>query len=114
MNIVVVRGLVSRGPDARALSTGERLVSIELKARRDPDRPAEPVPITWLEGVPVAPALGEGDEVVVVGRVRTRFFRSARGTESRTEVVADRVARTRQRRAVTACLDEARALLEET
>lgn len=114
MNVVVVRGRVSRGPDERVLSSGQRLVSIELKARADEDQPEEPVPVAWVDGAAdVARDLAVDDEAVVLGRVRMRFFRSGPRTESRTEVVADRVVRTRQRRAVSACLEEARAMLDE-
>ena len=45
-------------------------------------------------------ALLEETEVVVVGRVRRRFFRSGGATQSRTEVVAERVARPRQAKRV--------------
>jgi len=42
-------------------------------------------------------ALTTGDEVVVVGAVSRRFFKTAGGTGSRTEVVATDVVPTRQK-----------------
>jgi single-strand DNA-binding protein len=91
LNVTVVRGRLSRPPEVRTLVSGDELVGYEVTVPGDDGRPSESVPVVW----PGAPAAGrvfeEGDEVVVVGRVRRRFFRAAGATASRTEVVADRV-----------------------
>ena len=55
--------------------------------RGEPAR-AESVPVAWFEPPSSASAMGAGDDVVVVGRVRRRFFRAGGATASRTEVVA--------------------------
>ena len=52
-----------------------------------------------------------GDEVVVVGRARRRFFRAGGATASRTEVVAAQVCPVRAPARVRAALAPVRALL---
>jgi single-strand DNA-binding protein len=94
MNIAVVRGHLSRPPERRTLSSGEELVSLEVTVERPDDR-AEIVPVVW-PSAPSATGLEVGAPVVVVGRVRRRFFRVGGSTQSRTEVVADRVVAARQ------------------
>lgn len=89
-NIAVLRGLIRREPDARVLPSGDEVLSIELSVR-DGDRPADTVPVVWQNPPTSAFKLAEGDDVVVVGRVRRRFFRSGGATSSRTEVHADTV-----------------------
>jgi single-strand DNA-binding protein len=95
MNIAVVRGHLSRPPERRTLSSGDELVSLEVTVERPDDR-AEIVPVVWPSAPPSATGLVVGAPVVVVGRVRRRFFRVGGSTQSRTEVVADRVVATRQ------------------
>ncbi len=64
-----------------------RLLALELTVR-PPDGPASSVPVAW-SGAPRPPATGRlGTAVLVVGRVRRRFFRAGGVTQSRTEVVA--------------------------
>jgi single-strand DNA-binding protein len=48
-----------------------------------------------------------GQELLVTGRVRRRFFRAGGVTQSRTEVVADRVVPTRRRAAVRRAVEAA-------
>jgi hypothetical protein len=57
--------------------------------------------------------LGVDEQVVVVGRVRRRFFRTTAGTQSRTEIVADTVVPTRHAKRAHAALDRAFTQLEE-
>lgn len=89
-NIAILRGVIRREPDARVLPSGDEVLSIELSVR-DVDRPADTVPVVWQNPPTSAFKLAEGDDVVVVGRVRRRFFRSGGATSSRTEVHADTV-----------------------
>jgi len=66
------------------------------------------VPVVWLDG-PGSAELEAGTEVVVVGSVRRRFFRTGGATASRTEVVATQVVPARQRKRVSALADEVAA-----
>lgn len=85
MNSVVLRGHLSSDPQARELASGSVLWSLEITTPTDEG--AWSVPVAWFDP-PSVPMFATGDEVVVRGAVRRRFFRSAAGTQSRTEVVA--------------------------
>lgn len=118
-NLVVLRGVLSREPEVRALPSGSTLVAYELTVRADgPDAArAESVPVCWFDPPAAATGFADGADVVVVGRVRRRFFRAGGATASRTEVVADRVlsarATTRCRDAVGRALGQLVAPVEE-
>jgi single-strand DNA-binding protein len=95
MNFVILRGHLSSQPQERALASGSVLWSLELTTPTDLG--AWSVPVAWFDP-PVPVVFDAGDEVVVVGSVRRRFFRSAAGTQSRTEVVASDIVATTPRR----------------
>jgi single-strand DNA-binding protein len=98
INVVVLRGRVSRPPETRELSSGAILVAYEVVvAAGESAGRAEAVPVVWPSAPPNAAELAEGDDVVVVGRVRRRFFRAGGVIQSRTEVVAEQVIPARQR-----------------
>jgi single-strand DNA-binding protein len=86
-NLAVLVGTLSRPAELRELPSGDHLVALEVTVRPD-GGPAESVPVAW-SGAPVAAARwAAGEEVLVVGRVRRRFFRAGGVTQSRTEVAA--------------------------
>jgi single-strand DNA-binding protein len=94
-NLVVLRGTLSRGPEHRVLPSGDELLALEVTVRSPdvgsgPTARAESVPVAWFDP-PASARFAQADEVVVVGRVRRRFFRAGAVTASRTEVVAERV-----------------------
>jgi single-strand DNA-binding protein len=89
-NVVVLRGHLSSPPRTRDLASGDRLVTLEVTARVD-GGPAESVPVAWFEAPDPLPAWEAGQEVVVVGRIRRRFFKAGPATASRTEVLAGAV-----------------------
>jgi single-strand DNA-binding protein len=94
-NLAVLVGTLSRAPELRTLPSGSTLLALDLTVRA-PDAAAESVPVAWPD--PPAGATGwvAGDELLVVGRTRRRFFRAGGSTQSRTEVVAARVVPTRR------------------
>jgi single-strand DNA-binding protein len=111
-NVVVVVGRLTRPAEQRELPSGDRLVAYEVTVTR-PGARAEGVPVVWV-GAPASAADHDVDEaVVVVGRVRRRFFRAAGATQSRTEVVADVVVPARHAKRARAALDAALARLEK-
>jgi single-strand DNA-binding protein len=110
-NLVALVGRLSRPSDLRVLPSGDRLVTLEVSVARE-DARAETVPVSWFEAPARAANLDVDDCILVVGRVRRRFFRASGVTQSRTEVVADEVVPTRQRRRVQASLRRAMAQLE--
>jgi single-strand DNA-binding protein len=90
MNVCILQGRLTRPPEQRVVGDGRSHVTYELAVDRS-EGGAESVPVVW-EGAPaVAVDLDVEAEVVVVGRVRRRWFRSGGATQSRTEVVAEGV-----------------------
>ncbi|MEM9203893.1 MAG: hypothetical protein AAGC53_19810 [Actinomycetota bacterium] len=89
-NVVVLHGALSSEPRRQTLPSGDLLVSYEVTTPGTNGRVGVPV-VSFSPTRP--PAVGKGDPVVVVGSVRRRFFRAEGRSTSRTEVVAEVVAR---------------------
>ena len=110
LNLVVVRGTVSSPPDVRVLPSEAVLAQLQVSTRLESETLSMPVavwsPAAWVE------SLEPGDEIVVRGRVRRRFFRAGGAAASRVEVEADVVARARDRRRVHAAAQRAIDALE--
>jgi single-strand DNA-binding protein len=110
LNLVVVRGTVSSPPDVRVLPSDAVLAQLQISTRLESETLSMPVavwsPAAWVE------ALEPGDDVVVLGRVRRRFFRAGGAAASRVEVEAEVVARARDRRRVHAAVQRAIDALE--
>lgn len=106
MNIVVLQGTLSSEPVERTLPSGLNIMNWEVTTLVDGKK--QSVPVQWDDPPKKALAIGEGDEVVVSGRVRRRFFQAGGVTSSRTEVVAEQVAKPTQRVGVAKLLSEAR------
>src|ERR1700722_20487696 len=111
INLVVLEGVLAKPAQDRELPSGSRLLTLEVTIRR-PDGPAEPVPVAWFDAPAWASALDEGTAVVVIGRVRRRFFRAGGTTQSRTEVVAERVLRATEVKRARAAMAAAGAAVE--
>ncbi len=108
-NLSLVVGDLSRPPELRELPSGDHLLALEVTVS-PPAGARESVPVVW-PAAPVAASVWQpGDRLLVVGRVRRRFFRAGGVTQSRTEVVATSVTPTRRaatvRRAVRAAIAE--------
>ncbi|HET9444238.1 MAG TPA: hypothetical protein VFO65_12990 [Acidimicrobiales bacterium] len=113
LNVVALRGRLSRPPVERVLpTTGDRVLALEVSVRRDGAPKAESVPVVWFQPPKAADGLAAGDEVVVVGHVARRFFRAGGATQSRTEVVASTVVPVRHVRRAGGALAQAAACLE--
>jgi single-strand DNA-binding protein len=94
-NLAILVGVLSRDAELRTLPSGDQLVALEVTVRSE-GGPTETVPVAW-PGAPAAAATWEaGEDVLVTGRVRRRYFRAGGTTQSRTEVVADRAVPTRR------------------
>ncbi|MEZ5178919.1 MAG: hypothetical protein R2746_11790 [Acidimicrobiales bacterium] len=105
INVVVLEGSLSRPPAVRSLPSGDQIVTYEVTVRGQ-DQPAESVPVAWINP-PARRGAPPGEVVVVVGRVRRRFFRTPAGTGSRTEVLAEAVIPARQRKRAQAATESA-------
>ncbi|HSB85883.1 MAG TPA: hypothetical protein VLD86_06220 [Ilumatobacteraceae bacterium] len=108
MNVVYLEGRLSRDPVLRELASGSRLLSLEVTT--DSEAGAASVPVAWFDPAAV-PGWAAGDEVVVRGVVKRRFYRSATGTQSRTEVVAVEVCDLRKRRQAQRLVEHAQSAL---
>jgi single-strand DNA-binding protein len=95
MNVVLLRGVLSRPSERRSLPSGSTVVAYEVTTRGAEGTLT--VPVVWVDAPP-AGELAVGEEVVVAGSVRRRFFRTGAGTGSRTEVLATQVVPVRQRK----------------
>src|SRR5439155_25348844 len=112
MSGVTLRGRLSRPAEARTLPSGDRLVQLELTVARPGDK-AESVPVVCFDAPATVAGLDVNDEVVILGRVRRRFFKTAAGTQSRTEVVADQVVLSRHTKKVGTAIDRAHQLIDQ-
>ncbi|MBO0715448.1 MAG: single-stranded DNA-binding protein [Acidimicrobiales bacterium] len=113
VNVAVLRGRLSRPATSRVLPSGDRLASFEVTVEQAGLR-AETVPVVWFDAPASVASLDVGELVVVVGRVRRRFFRAGDQTQSRTEVVADRVVPLRQEERARRAVERATAVLLAT
>lgn len=112
MNEVAVAGRLSRPAEQRVVPSGATVTSLEVTVPSTAG-PSETVPVAWLDPPAWATTLDVDQAVLVVGRVRRRFFRAGGRTQSRTEVVARRVIRLPAPRRARQALAELSARLEE-
>jgi hypothetical protein len=111
VNLSVVCGRCSAVPEIRVLESGSRLASLALRCPADGDR-ATSVPVTVWDPPAWVESLAPGDAVVVVGRLRRRFYQRAGGVGARVDVEADLIGRARDRRRRAAALEKAEAALD--
>jgi hypothetical protein len=108
-NLVVLHGVVRSEPVTKALPSGDVSVTFDLRVP-GPDGKVSATPVCWIGPPSKAPELLATQEVVVIGQVARRFFRTASGLASRVDVRASDIVKgsvTRRRKAIVA----ARALL---
>jgi single-strand DNA-binding protein len=73
------------------LGSGDEVCNLEVRVPPEAGCVADNVPVAWYRPPARAERLEAGSEVVVMGLVRRRFFRTPSGAGSRTEVVAEAV-----------------------
>lgn len=113
MNVAIVRGRLSSEPRVTEFESGDVLVRLEVTVPRD-DGPADSVPVAWIGPPKQQPsAFVAGDEVLAIGRIRRRWYRTPRGNASATELVAATVVPPARRSAARRVAASARAELEE-
>jgi single-strand DNA-binding protein len=111
VNLAVVRGICSSPAEVRELPSGSTLVLLQVTTRHG-EEAAISVPVVAWDPPGSVSEFDVGDEVVAVGRVRRRFFRTGAGTGSRVEIEAEAVVPARDRRRVQAAVRRATASLE--
>jgi len=106
-NVVLLQGRVSSEPRIRELPSGSSIVNLEVTTVVGEVSVSVPVVVE-------SPTVqcGAGDDVVVVGHVRRRFFRAGGATQSRTEVLADKVVRASRTRAAHKLIEGVVTLLD--
>lgn len=113
MNVVVLQGSLTRPAELRSLPSGDSLVGLEMTVPRAGEK-ADSVPVVWPDAPAAAADLDVGEKVVVVGRIRRRFFRSGGVTQSRTEVVADVVVQSSKTKRAKSAVARVAELLDDT
>ena len=111
-NVVALAGRVVRPAEERVLASGERLVSYEVAVRPEGEA-ASTLTVVLTDPPDSASQHAVETEVVVVGSVRRRFFRSGGVTQARTEVVANAFVPARNRKRVRSALESVCLRLED-
>jgi single-strand DNA-binding protein len=114
VNLGVLCGPCSTAPEVRVLESGTRLATLAVRcpAGAHADERATSVPVTVWNPPAWIDTLEAGEEVVVVGRLRRRFYQRPGGVGSRVDVEAAYIGRARDRRRVDAALRRAVEALE--
>jgi single-stranded DNA-binding protein len=114
VNLAVLCGACSSPAEVRILESGTRLATLAVRcpAGSASDERATSVPVTVWDPPAWVESLEAGDAVVVVGRMRRRFYQRPGGVGSRVDLEADLIGRARDRRRVDAALRQALAALE--
>jgi len=111
VNLSVVCGPCSATPEIRVLESGTRLATLAIRCPTGDDR-ATSVPVTVWDPPAWVEALEPGDPVVVVGRLRRRFYQRPGGVGARVDVEAELIGRARERRRLDAAVKKADAALD--
>ena len=114
LNLAVLCGPCSGPAEVRVLESGTRLATLAIRCPTGPgaDERATSVPVTVWDPPAWVETLAAGDAVVVVGRMRRRFYQRPGGVGSRVDVEAELVGRARDRRRLDAALRKADEALE--
>ena len=109
INLAIVRGSASGPPEIRQLSSGRRVATFSVRTHAL-GPPATSVPVAAWDPPAWVEAVDEGDELIVAGSVRRRFYRAVTGSlASRVELEAAIVGRASDARKIR----RARHLAEE-
>jgi single-stranded DNA-binding protein len=114
VNLSVVCGPCSTAPEVRVLESGTRLATLSVRcpAAGGADQRVTSVPVTVWDPPAWVETLEPGEIVVVVGRLRRRFYQRPGGVGSRVDIEAASIGRARERRRVDAAVRRALAALE--
>ena len=111
-NLALLRGAIAGELVSRDLPSGSTVVQFDVATTiTTGDKTTKvSVPVSWVD--PPSKALDpieQGLDVVVVGTVRRRFFRSGGSTQSRTEVVVDAIVPARRTKQVRTLVSDTAA-----
>jgi hypothetical protein len=111
VNVSVVCGPCSAAAEIRLLESGTRLATLAVRCPTGDDR-ATSVPVTVWDPPAWVEALEPGDPVVVVGRLRRRFYQRPGGVGARVDIEAELIGRARERRRLDAAVRKAETALD--
>src|SRR5215211_1344987 len=111
VNVSVVCGPCSAAPEIKVLESGTRLATLAIRCPTGDDR-ATSVPVTVWDPPAWVEALEPGDAVVVVGRLRRRFYQRPGGVGARVDIEAELIGRARERRRLDAAVRKAETALD--
>jgi single-strand DNA-binding protein len=114
VNVAVLCGACSGPAEVRILESGTRLATLAVRcpAGSGSQERATSVPVTVWDPPAWIESLEAGDAVIVVGRVRRRFYQRPGGVGSRVDLEADVIGRARDRRRIEAVLRRTHEALE--
>jgi single-stranded DNA-binding protein len=114
VNLGVLCGPCSAAPEIRVLESGARLATLAVRCPAGPaaDERVTSVPVTVWNPPAWIDTLDAGEPVVVVGRLRRRFYQRPGGVGSRVDVEAELIGRARDGRRIEAALRRAVRALE--
>jgi hypothetical protein len=114
VNLGVLCGPCSTVPEVRVLESGTRLATLAVRCPAGPaaDERATSVPVTVWNPPAWVDTLEAGEVIVVVGRLRRRFYQRPGGVGSRVDLEAEYVGRARDRRRIDAALRRALEALD--
>jgi len=96
LNLAVLAGTLIAEPVISELSTGEIVASLSVRSTDAKGRKCSS-PVRWVDPGRAVHRLHADQDVVIIGRVVRRFFRSGGQVISRTEIVASNVLRPSQK-----------------
>jgi single-strand DNA-binding protein len=105
-NVTILVGTLARPPERRTLPSGDTVLELEVSVHREAT-PTDTVNVAWYDAPAAAERWLHGDQILVTGRTRRRFFRAGGVTQSRTEVVATVALPTRRTAAARSALEAA-------
>ena len=113
VNLGVLCGPCSAAPEVRVLESGTRLATLAVRCPAGAaDERATSIPVTLWNPPAWIDTLEAGEVVVVVGRLRRRFYQRPGGVGSRVDLEAEMIGRARDRRRIDAALRRAVRALE--
>lgn len=89
LNMVIVIGNLVKPVEIRNLPSGVSIANFDVVVQQVDGTP-DTVPVALFEAPDEALLWAPGGTLLVIGRVRRRFFRVGPSTQSRTEVVAEK------------------------
>lgn len=110
-NVVLLHGTLAAEPRRRELPSGSVIAQFDLTTRDEGG--TQTVPVAWFDPPAWSDELEPGTDLVVIGSVRRRFFKAAGATQSRTEVVAEKVVPARRGRDVRRAVEVVCRALQE-